>query len=200
MAGVNPVPLRDLKNLPYSLQEWMRSVTQLLNPGGSGLIPWAQVDKTGSTLTDLVTRNHNNLQNIQGGASSEYYHLTSTQHGILSVATAGTYTPTLTNTTNLSASTAYQCQYMRVGSVVTVSGKVDVDPTGAGSCVLGVTLPVSSDIGAQEDVAGTAACPAVSGTAVAILGDVTNNRATFEWIAVDTANRSLFFTFTYRVI
>src|SRR5438093_6787266 len=33
---------------------------------------------------------------------------------------AGTYTPTLTNSVNVAASTAYVCQYLRVGAVVTV--------------------------------------------------------------------------------
>src|SRR5438552_1367658 len=37
---------------------------------------------------------------------------------------SGSYTPRLTNVANLSASTAYTCQWMRVGNTVTVSGKV----------------------------------------------------------------------------
>lgn len=40
---------------------------------------WTQIDFTGSDLTSLVTRNHNDLQNIQGGAAGDYQHLTSSQ-------------------------------------------------------------------------------------------------------------------------
>lgn len=112
---------------------------------------------------------------------------------------SGTYTPTLTNTTNLTASTAYECQYMQVANVVTVSGKVDVDPTGAGQCVLGFSLPIAVDFASTEECAGVGTTPAVAGISIAILGDTTNDRATFEWIAVDTSNRSVYFTFTYRL-
>jgi hypothetical protein len=110
------------------------------------------------------------------------------------------YTPTLTNTTNLAASTAYECQYTQTQNVVTVTGKVDVDPTGAGQCVLGFSLPIATTFDAVEQCGGTAAAPAVAGFVAAIYADVTNQRATFEWVAVDTANRSLYFTFSYRIL
>jgi hypothetical protein len=74
-----PVPLRDIKDLPYTLQEWLRKIQQLVS-SATGAIPWIIVDKTGSNLTDLTTRNHNDLQNKQGGTSSEYYHLTSAEY------------------------------------------------------------------------------------------------------------------------
>lgn len=113
---------------------------------------------------------------------------------------SGTYTPTLNNTTNVAASTAYQCQWIRVGNVVTVSGKVDVDPTAAAATVLGISLPIASNFGAVEDCAGAAFSPAVAGQGAAILGSVANDRAEMQWVAVDTANRAMAFTFTYEVI
>lgn len=45
-----------------------------------GQILWGSVDKSGSNLTDIETRNHNDLQTIQGGATNDYYHLTQTHH------------------------------------------------------------------------------------------------------------------------
>lgn len=39
-------------------------------------IAWDQLDFTGSNLTDLQTRNHNDLQSIQGGTATQRYHLT----------------------------------------------------------------------------------------------------------------------------
>jgi len=113
----------------------------------------------------------------------------------------GTYTPTLTNVANLDGSTAYECQYMRVGGVVTVSGKVDIDPTAATTLTrLGISLPIASNIGAAEDVGGTAAATAVTDAPAGILGDVANNRAELSYICVDTTNHVMHFTFTYRVI
>lgn len=203
MAGINPVPLKDLKDMPFSLQEWMRSVNALLNPGGSDLIPWAQVSKSGSNLNEMVTRQHNDLQSVQGGAANDYFHLTSAQHTTLTALptiASGTYTPTLSNRTNIGASTAYSCQYMRIGSVVTVSGRVDIDPVAGGDTVLGISLPIASNFTAANECAGAAECPEVASLSATILGDATNNDAILEFQTVDTVNRPFYFTFTYRII
>jgi hypothetical protein len=176
--------------------------------------------------------NHNDLQNIQGGVATEYYHFTNAQHTDLTDAgdsalhyhatdraranhtgtqlmstisdlptlAAGTYTPTLTNTTNVAASTAYQAQYLRVGATVTVSGKVDIDPTAAGQVQLGISIPVVSNFGATEDLAGTASAIAVAGQCAGVYADAANDRATLEFITTDTSNRAMFFTFTYQII
>lgn len=113
---------------------------------------------------------------------------------------SGTYTPTLFNVTNVAASTAYQCQYLQVGSVVSVSGKVDVDPTAAVATELGLSLPIASNLGATENLGGTAFALAVAGQGAAILADVANDRASFQWVAVDVANRSMYFQFQYQII
>ena len=113
--------------------------------------------------------------------------------------TSGTYTPTLTAVTNVAASTAYACQYMRVGNVVTVSGKLDVDPTLAASTLLGISLPIASTLSAAEKCAGTAVSNTVASEAAAIEADTINNRAQMEWIAVTLANHSMFFSFTYLI-
>lgn len=113
----------------------------------------------------------------------------------------GTYTPTLTNVANLDASTAYVCQYMRVGNTVTVSGKVDVDPTLiTTSTQLGITLPVASNLANAEDCAGVAFASGIAGQGAAILGDAANNRAQMQWISTDLTNQPMYFTFTYEVI
>lgn len=131
---------------------------------------------------------HNNSGSVTG-ATNQYI-------------ASGTYTPTLTNTTNVAASTAYECQWMRVGNVVTVSGKIDIDPTAAGNTVLGLSLPIASNLGAAEDLAGVGFNPATAGEGLAILGDAVNDRATLQFIAIAAAlgNLSYYFTFTYEVI
>ena len=113
---------------------------------------------------------------------------------------SGGYTPTLTNVLNVAASTGYVCQWMRVGNVITVSGKVDIDPTAAGVTRLGLSLPYASAMSAEEQCSGTAAAPCVAGQCAAIKGDATNDRAQIEWTAVDVTSQSWFFTFTYQVI
>lgn len=116
----------------------------------------------------------------------------------LDLVTSGTYTPTLTNMTNVAASTAYQCQYLRVGSVVTVSGKVDVDPTAAAVTELGISLPIASNFAAFQDCCGVGS-DATSESA-AIFADEANNRALMLWVAIVTANHGIAFTFTYEII
>lgn len=143
---------------------------------------------------------HNDLSGLQGGTANQYYHLSLAQNTIAQTLTAGTYTPTLTNTTNLDGSTAYQCQYLRVGATVTVSGLVDANPTAGGSVVLGISLPVASNFGAVEDCAGVAASSTIAGQSAAIRANVANDRAEMVWVAVDTTNQPMYFTFTYQVI
>ncbi len=58
------------------LAKWYEDLRNLLNAGAS----WALLNFSGSNLTDIVTRNHNDLQNIQGGNPGEYYHLTNSQY------------------------------------------------------------------------------------------------------------------------
>lgn len=114
---------------------------------------------------------------------------------------SGTYTPTLTNTANISASTAYKSQWMRVGNVVTVSGKVDITGTiTLTSTTLGISLPVASNLANEQDLAGTAFCPTVAGNGAAILADGTNDRATLKFVVTGVAADSYFYTFTYEVI
>ena len=62
----------------FAVQQWMLSLQNMFSTVGA--ISWTVIDKTGSNLTDLVTRNHNDLQNVQGGAAADYYHLTLVQH------------------------------------------------------------------------------------------------------------------------
>ena len=113
---------------------------------------------------------------------------------------SGVYTPTLTMVNNLLAATAFQCQYMRVGSVVTVSGKVNMDVNSNGQiCRLGITLPVASDFGAEEDLGGTASSMDIQQNS-GIKADITNNRAALEFLANSNTTRDWFFTFTYRII
>lgn len=114
---------------------------------------------------------------------------------------AGTYTPTLTGVANVAASTAYSCQYMRVGNTVTVSGKLDLDPTlTATATQLGISLPVASNFANANELGGTAFCPTIAGMGAAIYADATNDRAQLELLSSDINNNSVYFQFSYRVI
>ena len=165
--------------------KWLLDIVEVLNSSGAG---------GGGAVA------HNSTSGLQGGTTNEFYHMTAAEDTLLSQIVTGTWTPTLTNVTNLTGSTAYQGQYVRIGSKVIASGKVDADPTAAGQVQLGISLPVASNLGAAEDCSGTAVCLTVAGDSAAILGDAANNRAQMEWIAVDLTNQPRYFVFLYDII
>lgn len=63
--------------------DWYEKLRNIVNTGAI-VISWSSINFSGSSITDIVSRAHNNLQSIQGGAAGEYYHLTAAQHAALS--------------------------------------------------------------------------------------------------------------------
>lgn len=114
---------------------------------------------------------------------------------------SGTYTPTLYNITNIATSTAYACQWMRVGNVVTVSGRVDITASGNGLTELGITLPVASAFNApsQSECAGTA-YDIINPQGAIIVADGINARARLQFLATGPNNHHFWFSFTYVVV
>jgi hypothetical protein len=116
---------------------------------------------------------------------------------------SGTYTPTLTNSAGISASTASSCQYIRVGNTVTVSGVLEVTTTGTGSQTVGITLPIASNLSSISHCSGAGCFYSATfrGVSSAIYADVTNDRATLNFLSPSAASgQATTFTFTYRVI
>lgn len=115
-----------------------------------------------------------------------------------------TWTPTLTAVANVASVVDNPvCQYMRVRSVVTVSGQFTIAIT-AGSGTLtqvGISIPVASDFAALTQASGVASSLTVSGTndSGQISADTTNNRLTFSFYAATTATRTFKFHATYLI-
>lgn len=114
----------------------------------------------------------------------------------------GVYTPTVSAAANTdSTPTASQAQYMRVGETVTVSGNFTADPTLAATTTsFEITLPLASNIGAVEDVAGTAACGNIVSMCAAITGVVANDTAKVFWKSSDITSQTWSYQFTYRLV
>jgi hypothetical protein len=111
---------------------------------------------------------------------------------------SGTYTPVLLNLTNVTSSSASRCQWLRVGNVVHVSGRVTVDPaTGSNLVQLGISIPIASVFASQGDLAGTAVCSDVQGLCGNIIGNNISGRAELNYFHTDALNRIFWFTFTY---
>lgn len=119
--------------------------------------------------------------------------LSITQGAVIS----GTYTPAITGVTNVASSVSGVCQYLRVGSVVTVSGVVTIDPTAAGVTSFRIGLPVASDLTAAR-LAGTGTFE-LNLEPVRIAADAANDAALFTLNALNSAAQTCVFHFTYLV-
>jgi len=77
MAGLPPPPIND-KPGSFTWLEWYRQLRNYVSTSGS--IPWYIINFAGSNITDIATRNHNQMQSLQGGASNQMYHLSNTDY------------------------------------------------------------------------------------------------------------------------
>ncbi len=115
----------------------------------------------------------------------------------------GTYTPTLTNTTNVAASTASaDTMYSRVGAIVTVGGMVNIDPTTASTNgELRISLPITSSFSASYQLAGVAAVVNNPGTATASINSLSGGSlARLQFNLASVAAQDWVFSFVYRII
>ena len=157
-------------------------------------------DGNGMQLNESITLGLNDTITLyyDGVVTNDWIELNRSDN--LGLVLSGTYTPTLSNTTNVAASTPRLSSYMRVGEVVTVSGQLDIDPTATGTILLGISLPIASNLATAYQLGGVASSVAIVNECAGIEGDATNNRASLRYVAVDTSNHTMTFTFTYIII
>ena len=79
-TGLPPPPINDQPG-SFTWLEWYRQLRNYISTNGS--VPWYVINFAGSNLTDIATRDHDQLQNLDGGAAGEHYHLTAAQHAAL---------------------------------------------------------------------------------------------------------------------
>lgn len=117
---------------------------------------------------------------------------------------SGIYIPEISAPINIdtaSITTVTQSQYMRVGNTVTVSGRFIAKPfLTATATSFEISLPIASNIGAIEEVAGTAVSGLIYGLVAAIVGSVSNNTALIRWISSDIDSGPYAYHFTYYII
>lgn len=146
--------------------------------------PFAIADASGSATSATVS----NVFVDNGGTVATVTYLSS-----------GTYTPTITNSVNVTASTPRQAQWFRVGNVITVALTVDVQATTTATITdMGISLPVATDITNAWNLAGTGAASELNEVA-SVQGDAANDRATAAWVVQTASNHSVYFHFTYLV-
>jgi len=91
---------------------------------------------------------------------------------------SGTYTPTVTNVSNVASSTTNLSYYYRVGNLVHVFMQLGLTPSVTGNMTARVSLPVAQNIAASTELVGMGVAWN-SGTPIhlEIQGDAANNEA-----------------------
>lgn len=161
--------------------------------------PTAPTQTDGNNSTRLATTAYADVKQT----AAQVQALIDAAAAALPITTSGMYTPTAQADTNLDAITVYPCQWSRVGNVVTVSGKIDADATliATASRIKAFLLPVSAQVFANDyEAGGTAVSEAIAGQSAAIKAQTGQDTAEFNWISVNTANQSMYFSFTYQII
>lgn len=115
---------------------------------------------------------------------------------------SGTYTPTITNGANVDSSSAQVCSWMRVGNVVAVSGRVDVDPTVAASTLtaIGVSLPIASALAGSGQLGGGGVVGTNPFIPLGVVADLANDRATLNFYSTTTGSVGIIFNLLYLVV
>lgn len=81
MAILPPPPVQDQQG-SFAWLEWYRQLRNYISTSGS--VPWYIINFSGSTITDIADRSHQNLQSLQGGAAGERYHISSANYDAVS--------------------------------------------------------------------------------------------------------------------
>jgi hypothetical protein len=117
---------------------------------------------------------------------------------------SGTYIPVATGVTNIASTSGISGQWLRVGNVVSVSCRVNIDPTaGSTSTTIRISLPIASNITADDQLCGVAsanlggAAPNLQGS---VFGDVATDTATLIFQADPAGNNVAWYAiFTYLI-
>lgn len=142
--------------------------------------------------------------NPNGGGLYCTVHNVAAGAGAQQAISSGTYTPILTGVANVSTSTARVAQWSRVGSVVSASGEMDVDPTAISTLTqVGISLPISSNFASAFQCSGGATMDPGSIAMVLgrINGDVTNDRAQLDYYCdAGAGNRTISWWLQYVIV
>ena len=119
--------------------------------------------------------------------------------GSVQTLTSGIYLPTATNVSNTSAITIDTAQYMRVGNVVTVSGRIAFTNTLNSPSQISITLPIATVVSAVGNVAGVGNENVAMKSAI-IRGRTGTNDALLEVDGLNSSTYTIYYTYTYRIL
>lgn len=119
--------------------------------------------------------------------------------GSVQTLTSGIYLPTAANVSNTSAITIDTAQFMRVGNVVTVSGRIAFTNTLNSPSQISITLPVATIVSSVRNVAGVGNENIAMKSAI-IRGRTGTNDALLEVDGLNSSTYTIYYTYTYRIL
>lgn len=122
--------------------------------------------------------------------------------GTTEMLASGTYTPTLTASSNVTAATPNGTwHYKRVGNIMLVSGSANITVTSASSgSGFYASLPVASDLTASTDLNGLLNGSSGGDSVGSVSGDTAADRASLSFVSGSvTGIRTMFCMFTYEI-
>lgn len=175
MAKLPPLPVGVPPGHSY-WNDWYEKLRKLINDG---------------------SQTHNTLLGLQGGTTGQYYHLTSAEQAKVTKLDSGTWTGTISLTSNVSSSSWVAGFYLRVGDIVHATCVIKVSATTAAATGFELSLPVTSNLTAIDSLKGSMSI--VGGPNGEVWTDVANDLAIVTWTATTTSNTTLQIYFTYKV-
>ncbi len=115
---------------------------------------------------------------------------------------AGEYAPTLAGVTNIDAVTApSEFFWVRVGFMVIVAGRVDVDPTAAGptATAFTVSLPLPTTFATANDASGSINATGTASESGGVTTTVGAGTVNVNYLALSVANHGMRLFFMYRM-
>lgn len=163
-----------------------------LYQGGSGFTTSIYPTYPGTNSNNFFLPDESGTAIVDNDSTAKYATPTQVRTAIATAAVNGVYTPTLTNVTNVSASTPNQFTYSRVGNVVTYAGSITVTTSLAAASEVDFSLPIASAFSSDNDMNGTGQSKTV---AVNVIneGDAVNDRGECEFTGVSISGTGTIF-------
>lgn len=117
--------------------------------------------------------------------------------------TGGTYTPVITNTTNIDSVTPNGFKFTRIDNIVSVSGLLVIDATSDTTLTeFEVSLPIASNFSNNYELTGSLGInsPTNSELVLSILGNTSNDTASITFESFTTSAFNCVVSFSYEVI
>jgi hypothetical protein len=178
----------------------------------------AIIENSNVTNTDDIIQFHNSTGEVASVTNEGYLNIKAAtgtsdtvliidndvvQKKVLPALESGTYTPTLTDSLNITSSAVVNAHYLRVGNIVTVYVKLDISSAAASQTILGISLPIASNLTSINDVIGSMVyLNKTIGSSQGdgfFYGDIGADKAYAVFSPTTTNSRFLIGSFTYEI-